>query len=174
MGTVVRYKAEVPSKEDLLDKLIVEWRREVPGLKADALNVVGRIQYLGSKFEGNANKALKHFELKYTDFDVLGTLRRTGKPYLLTPTQLRETVLITSGAMTAALDRLERAGLISRVPDATDRRIKAAALTDAGIEISQNAAEARFEEAEKSIQNLTPNEQRELAQLLKKLTTSVQ
>lgn len=165
-------KAECSHQEDLLDTLVNEWRREVPNLKADSLGVVGRIQFLGNKFEGNANKALKPFDLKYTDFDVIGTLRRSGDPFQLTPTQLCETVLITSGAMTAALDRLERAGFVRRVPDASDRRVRAAALTDAGVEISERAAAARFNEADKSVTGLNRNEQKELVRLLKKLIIS--
>jgi DNA-binding MarR family transcriptional regulator len=52
----------------------------------------------------------------------LATLQRSGAPYRLSPTALRKSVLLTSGAMTACLNRLEQCGLISRNPDDGDRR----------------------------------------------------
>ncbi len=173
-GSNMQHKSECLSKDDILDKLAVEWRRELPNLRVDSLGVVGRIQYLGNEYERNANKVLKEYDLKYTDFDVIGALRRSGAPFQLTPTQLCETVLITSGAMTAAIDRLERAGFVRRVPDESDRRIRAATLTKAGIDISEKAAEARFNEADKSVTGLNQNEKNQLILLLKKLIASSQ
>jgi predicted dehydrogenase len=58
------------------------------------------------------------------EFDVLATLRRSGDPYMLSPTRLYEAAMISSGGMTNRLDRLERAGLIERRPDPSDRRGK--------------------------------------------------
>ena len=49
--------------------------------------------------------------LQAGEFDVLATLRRSGAPYMLSPTQLYEAAMISSGGMTDRLDRLERAGL---------------------------------------------------------------
>ena len=158
---------------DALDILIAQWRREIPGDSAEPLEVSGRIQYLGSVFEDSVSKVLKRFDLRYTDFDVIATLRRSGPPYTLTPTQLRKTVSITSGAMTAVLDRLEQAELIERTAGIADRRVKAATLTPEGAKLAEQAVTARFQEARKSIENLSIGEQKELAALLKKLIKSV-
>lgn len=157
---------------DRIDPLIEEWHRELPSADADVLGVVGRIQYLGNRYESAANNALKPLGIKFTDFDVLGTLRRTGKPYKLSPTQLCNAVLITSGAMTAALDRLEDAGLIDREADPEDRRARLASLTSKGIEITDKAAKARFSVARKSMAVLSNKEKQTLENLLRKLVTS--
>ncbi len=169
MGTIAQYKAKKTDKKDRLDSLIEEWQFEVPNIGAEVLDVVGRIQYLGNRYEADANKALKQYGIKFTDFDVLGTLRRSGDSFCLSPTQLCEAVLITSGAMTAALDRLEAAGLINRVPDDADRRVKAAALTQKGIALTEAAAKARFSAAANAMSSLSNTEKQDLARLLRKL-----
>lgn len=165
-------KAETEPLEDLVDGLIREWREQAPDVSVDAMGIVGRIQYLGNLYEGYANKALKPYKIKFTDFDVLGTLRRSGAPYQLSPTQLCETVLITSGAMTAALDRLEKAGFILRALDPVDRRVRVAGLTRKGVEISELAANARFKAAEAALEGLDKDDREALAWLLRKLIMS--
>lgn len=162
------------NNEDAHDLLIEQWSREIPDASIESMAVVGRIQYLGAIFEKSVNRVLKEYKLRYTDFNVLATLRRAGAPFLLTPTQLRKTVLISSGAMTAVLDQLERVGLIARVADASDRRVKAAELTSAGILVVEQAVVARLEDAKRLIDGLSTTEQAELAQLLKKIVKSVQ
>ncbi|WP_350292813.1 MarR family transcriptional regulator [uncultured Croceitalea sp.] len=158
---------------DIIDKLLAEWRSERSELDASAMAVVGRVLKLGKILEKKAGLALRDTGIYYTDLDVLATLRRSGNPYALTPTQLMQSVLITSGAMTALLDRLTKLGLIYRKPDEKDKRIKRAILTEKGLETINKAIEIRFEEAHDSISVLTKKEQKELAHLLKKLLLSI-
>ena len=154
---------------DRIDRLLAEWRAERPELDATAMDVVGRLLSIGRQFEARANAALKPLGLHYTDLDVLATLRRGGRPYRRTPTGLRDSVLITSGAMTACLDRLERNGLIARVADPHDRRSSAAELTTAGRKLIDKAIAVRFSEATDSLSGLSDAERARLAALLKKL-----
>lgn len=109
------------------------------------------------------------FEIHYTDLDVLATLRRSGSPFELSPKELMQSVLITSGAMTALLDRLTKLGLIYRSPDAMDGRVKKAGLTEKGKDIIDRAIKIRFNEAKDSIACLTKKEKEAFLPLLKKL-----
>ena len=154
---------------DRIDQLLSEWQAERPELDATAMAVVGRLLSLGRQLEGRANAALKPLGLHYTDLDVLATLRRGGRPYRRTPTELRNSVLITSGAMTACLDRLESNGLIARVADPLDRRSSAAELTTEGRKRIDKAIAVRFKEAADALAGLTDSERARLAALLKKL-----
>jgi len=154
---------------DRIDRLLAEWRDERPELDAGAMAVVGRLLSIGRQLEARANAALKPLGLHYTDLDVLATLRRGGRPYRRTPTELRDSVLITSGAMTACLDRLEGNGLISRVADPHDRRSSSAELTVEGRRLIDKAIAVRFREAADSISGLSAGEQARLAALLRKL-----
>ena len=157
-------------ESDLVDQLIADWAREIPDLDTDAMRVVGRVLRLGRKFETRINEILKPHGLRYTDFDVLATLRRSGKPYCLAPKELLKSVVITSGGMTAALDRLTDAGLIERVPNSDDRRSMSARLTAGGTRLVEELIVVRFRDASRSIDALSPAEQVTLGNLLRKLT----
>ena len=160
-------------EKDIIDDLISDWNKERPELDTDAMHLVGRILKIGKTLEKRANSSLSDCGIHYTDLDVLATLRRSGDPFELTPKELMKSVLITSGAMTALLDRLTKLELIYRSPDSNDGRIKRAGLTEKGIEIIDSAIEIRFEEARNSISILTEQEQEQLIPLLKKLMHSL-
>lgn len=159
---------------DRIDRLLAEWQAERPALDTAAMAVVGRLLSIGRQLEARANAALKPLRLHYTDLDVLATLRRGGRPYRRTPTELRDSVLITSGAMTACLDRLESTGLIARVADPHDRRSSAAQLTTEGRKLIDKAIVVRFEEAADALSGLSEGERSRLAALLKKLGRGLQ
>ena len=161
------------SEKDLIDSLISEWNEERPELDTSAMEVVGRILKLSKILEKRASKSLSIYNIHYTDLDVLATIRRSGKPYELTPSQLMKSVLITSGAMTALLNRLTKLTLIYRSPDPRDGRIKLVGLTQRGIELIDKAIETRFIEASDSIKTLSRNENTALSILLKKLWKSL-
>lgn len=159
-------------KKDIIDMLVEDWGKERSDLDTTAMHVVGRVLKLGKLFEKRAGIALKESDLYYTDFDVLATLRRSGVPYQLTPKELMESVLITSGAMTSLLDRLTKLKLIRRETDEKDRRVKRAILSQEGIELIDKAIEIRFAEATDSIACLTAKEKTTLGDLLRKLVLS--
>lgn len=161
------------SKKDIIDSLISEWKDERPELDTSAMEVVGRILNLSKILEKRASKSLSMYNIHYTDLDVLATITRSGNPYELTPSQLMNSVLITSGAMTALLNRLTKLKLIYRSPDQKDGRIKLAGLTQKGVELIDKAIETRFIEASDSIKILNKTENKTLSILLKKLLNSL-
>ncbi len=158
-----------PIELDLIDRLRQEWKTELPELDTNAMDVVGRVMLLANRWDGEIQQTLKPFGLTYTDFDILATLRRCGSPYELTPTQLLESVLLTSGAMTTALARLENAGLLTRIEDPNDRRSKKAGLTRKGLSLAVKAAKKRFQTADQQLEILSVSEKRTLAKLLRKM-----
>jgi DNA-binding MarR family transcriptional regulator len=107
--------------------------------------------------------------LQSGEFDVLATLRRSGKPYMLSPTRLYEAAMISSGGMTNRLDRLERAGLVERRADPGDRRAKLIVLTDAGKRVIDETIGRHVANEERLLSVLTPAEQERLNALLRKL-----
>src|SRR5262249_58445048 len=84
----------------------------------------------------------KPYGLAWELLDVLGTLRRAGPPFRRTPTALYRACMLSSGAMTNRIDRLEGAGLVSRVPDPEDRRGTLVGLTARGLEVVDEAIAA--------------------------------
>ena len=130
---------------DVLDELVEEWATEVPSLDAKPMLVVGRIMRISNLLESEVARTLKPHGLHYTDFDILATLRRKGAPYELSPTQLSNSVILTSGAMTAAIDRLEKNSLVRRTQDKIDGRSRRVKLTAKGSRLVEKVALTRFE-----------------------------
>ena len=160
---------EMNKNNDIIDKLVLEWNRERPELNVESMHIVGRLIKLGKILEKKASAAVKKTGIHYTDLDVLATIRRSGFPYELSPKELMESVLITSGAMTTLLERLSKLDLIYRAPDKRDGRIKLAGLTEKGIKTIDQAIVLRFDQATESVKNLVSEDREKLTILLKKL-----
>ncbi|MEM6649328.1 MAG: MarR family transcriptional regulator [Pseudomonadota bacterium] len=156
---------------DIIDQLLADWDKERPDLDPSAMAVVGRLLNIGQRLENRITERLKPYGLNYSDFDVLATLRRSGSPYELTPKALMQSVLLTSGAMTALLERLEKRELITRGTDEKDRRVRTAKLTHQGKDIVDQAIGERFDEAREAISFMTKDDQDKLAKTLSLLTS---
>ena len=153
---------------DVIDHLLAEWRAARPDLDPSPLEVVGRVIVLAQQLEESVATALAKHNLTLGQFDILATLRRKGPRGGLTPSDLLGSVLLSSGGMTARLDKLEEAGLIARTPDADDRRMVVIELTPKGKRMIDAATATRFEEAKASLPPLSAGEMRSLAELLRK------
>src|SRR5947199_4572965 len=97
---------------DAIDRMIAAWRAARPDLDPSPLEVVGRVIVLAQHLERSVETALERHHLTLGQFDILATLRRNGPKGGLTPTQLLESVALSSGGMTARLDRLADDGLV--------------------------------------------------------------
>src|SRR5690606_21649558 len=142
----------------------------LPGVDAQPLAVIGRILRLAGILEQRANAALRPSGLAVWGFDVLGALRRQGEPYSLTPKELMDSTMLSSGAMTNRIDRLQELGFVRREPNAADRRSLRVTLTAAGLDVLELAIPARLGEARDALRGLTQEERSQLANLLRKLS----
>jgi len=158
---------------DIIYSLIKDWKKQQPDWNTGAIGIVGRLMILGNLLTKRASKLFTHLNLGYTDFDVLATLRRQGSPFELTPTELRHAVLLSSGAMTACLDRLEQKSLIIRKYSKSDRRVIVIILTKKGINLVNKEAPKRFRDADEVTNILTTKEQQRLEELLAKLISGL-
>lgn len=156
-------------ERDTVDQLHDEWGRERPELNVSGLGVTSRISLLCKVWSREDSGALAPLGLAPWAADVLLALRRQGPPFQLKPTDLRKVTLLTSGAMTARLDRLEAVGLIRRASDRQDRRSIKVALTPAGVELADRAIAARLARVERVLAPLTEDERDVAAGLLRKL-----
>ncbi|MEU6745758.1 MarR family transcriptional regulator [Spirillospora sp. NPDC046719] len=118
--------------DDAVDEVMAAWRRERPDVDTWPVGIVGRVQRLSRLLEAEIQAFFKRHGLDNSEADVLTTLRRSGEPYELTPGQLVKASMVTSGAITKRIDRMEAKGLVERVPDAADRRTVRVRLTDHG------------------------------------------
>ncbi len=113
-----------------------------------------------------AESSIRDTGLGLSDFAALEALLHKGP---LTITEIQAKVLLASGSMTAAVDRLEKKGFIRRGPAPTDRRAKVLHLTAEGRRVVELAFSRHAAELELAMAALSSREKRELHALLKKL-----
>jgi DNA-binding MarR family transcriptional regulator len=156
-------------ERDGVDEILEQWARERPDLDVSPLAVIGRISRLARELERRLEIVYREQGLEGDWYDVLATLRRAGPPYTLRPSELTQTLMLTSSGTTKRLDRLERAGLIARTPDPKDRRGVLITLTDAGRELHDRAIGAHLANERALLSGLTEDEREQLAALLRRL-----
>jgi DNA-binding MarR family transcriptional regulator len=159
---------------DRAEIAVKQWGCERPDLPSLPMELFGRLSDASERvLRDHMNPLFAEAGLQPGEFDVLATLRRSGDPYLLSPTRLYETMMISSGGMTDRLDRLERAGLIERRPDPKDRRGKLIALTAAGKRVIDETIGRHVANEVRLLSVLTSVEQKKLNALLKKLIAAL-
>jgi DNA-binding MarR family transcriptional regulator len=157
------------AERDGVDLIVEQWRRERPDLDSSPIGVVGRISRLARELEQRLEPVYREHGLEPGWHDVLATLRRTGPPYRLRPSEFTGALMLTSSGTTKRLDRLEQAGLITRAPDPADRRGTLITLTSKGLELIDNVTEAHLDNERQLLASLSDTEQSRLADLLRKL-----
>jgi DNA-binding MarR family transcriptional regulator len=158
---------------DGVDAIIEQWRREQPDLDISPIGVIGRISRLSREIERRLEPVYAASGLEPGWYDVLATLRRSGPPYKLRPVDFAATLMLTSSGTTKRLDRLEAAGYITREPDPTDRRGVLITLTPEGHTLVDEAAVKHMANERRILGGLTAAEQRQLADLLRKLNLTL-
>ncbi|NIC37641.1 MarR family transcriptional regulator [Halomonas desiderata] len=148
---------------------VAQWQREMPELDLLPMEVVGYLKTTQLLTQERLQLFFKSHGLQAGEFDVLATLRRAGPPYRLGPTQLFETLMISSGGMTSRLDRLEKAGLIVRSPNPEDRRGTLVSLTDKGLALMERMIPEHVDNEARMLAALSREEQETLSELLGKL-----
>lgn len=112
--------------------------------------------------------------LTWETFSVIASLRRAGEPFQMNPTELQRMSLLTSGAMTNRIDRVEEQGLVERLPDPVDGRGVIVKLTAKGRTLADKAIAAHFEGLAGVLGVLPASERRELGRLLGKLLVALE
>ena len=159
-------------ESDPVDKILAQWQRERSDLDVSPMGIIGRIGRLSKHLDRSIQETVSDFGLNGGEFDVLATLRRSGQPYQLSPTELFNTLMISSGTITHRIDRLEQADLVKRIPDPSDRRGTLIQLTDKGFNAIEQAVEAHVANGHRLIAVLEEEERKVLTQLLRKLLIS--
>src|SRR5262245_4977184 len=155
--------------KDRIDLLVSQWRDERPDLDIDVMADVGRLMAVGDLMSRRIEALAAEHGFDRGQGDVLFTLRRSGPPYRLTPSQLSESLLVSSGTMTNRLDRLEQRGLIRRLPNPADRRSLDIELTDEGFSVVDQMVEVHLANEKEMIAPLSEREREQLVRLTRKL-----
>lgn len=157
---------------DHVDGIQDRWERAWPGLDTRPAGVVARVGRAAAFLDAGLARTFARFDLTREGFDVLAALRRSPPSHRLTPTELYQALMRTSGAMTNRLRRLEAAGLVRRVADPDDGRSILAELTPQGRALVDEVALVHLANERDLLGALTQAEQDTLAALLRKLLLS--
>jgi DNA-binding MarR family transcriptional regulator len=160
----------MPEDNDEVDRIVEAWQRERPDLNFAPLQVLSRVGRLTHHLDRARRTAFTRSKLESWEFDVLSALRRAGEPYTLSPKQLLQQTLVSSGTMTNRIDRLVESGLVERKADPGDGRGILVVMTLTGL-TRVDAAITRLVDAEADmLAALSPADQQKLAALLRKLS----
>lgn len=121
-----------------------------------------------------AEKAVERIDLESiadtglcpSDFAIMEALLHKGPLHI---GEIGKKVLLTSGSMTAAINRLERGGYLKRIKGIEDARCCAVALTPIGRRSIKAAYSGHEKNLEKVAEVLNAKERQELVRLLKKI-----
>ena len=154
---------------DAIDRVVSQWAKERPELDTEPMAIMGRLMKIAKHMENHVAELHKRYDLKMGEFDVLATLRRSGQPYRLTPSELISSMMLTSGAMTNRLDKLEKKGLIAREHSKEDRRSVTVELTAKGFELIDSLIEQHLQAQHELMGSLSSAEKGQVNQALKLL-----
>jgi DNA-binding MarR family transcriptional regulator len=160
--------------QDAVDRILAQWAVERPELDTGPMSVIGRLHRLADLLDAELRTVFAEADLGNGDFDVLAALRRAGAPFRLTPGELSATTMVTSGAVTKRVDRLESKGLVERTVSADDRRGREIRLTDAGRALVDAVVVDHWANEDRLLAALDADERRQLAGLLRKLLLDVE
>lgn len=151
---------------DHVARIMRAWERERPDLDPSPQGVIGRLHRLAAALTDELVTVYREHGLGEGEFDVLATLRRAGAPFERQPSELAEHTMVTSGAMTKRIDRLEAAGLVTRRQSTVDGRARVVALTDAGRELIDRAFTDHIANEHRLLEPLGRADRAELERLL--------
>jgi DNA-binding MarR family transcriptional regulator len=155
-----------PPNLDHVARIQAEWTRERPDLDVSPQAVIGRLHRIGVLLTDRLTAVYRRHGLTEGEFDVLAALRRAGAPFERAPGELAAHTMVTTGAMTKRVDRLERDGLVTRRRSTADGRGRVVALTPAGRALIDRAFTEHMRNERTLLDALPPADAAQLEALL--------
>jgi DNA-binding MarR family transcriptional regulator len=157
----------VPRQErDAVDRITSQWNAVRSDVDVSPIEVIGRISRLSRLVDRRLAENFARYGIEAWMYDVLATLRRQGEPYELTAGELVRQTMVTTGAITNRIDRLEQRGLVERA-SASDRRKVIVRLTQQGLDVVDEVVAAHMATEHDILAALSPRQRQELARLLR-------
>lgn len=123
----------------MVSETVDRWEAQRPDLELSSMRYGLAMIAMVRTALARADDALAAVGLSLGEFDALAVLRTRGRASVVTPREIAEWSMISPSGLTSRLNRLEKAGLITRELDAHDRRSITATLTAKGCEVADQA-----------------------------------
>ncbi len=154
-------------EHDAVDRITSQWNAVRPDIDVSPINVIGRVSRLSRLVDRRLGENFARYGIEAWMYDVLATLRRSGEPYELTAGDLVRQTMVTTGAITNRIDRLEQRGLVERA-SADDRRKVIVRLTRQGLDVVEEVVVDHMATERQILADLSSRQQHDLAHLLRK------
>ncbi|WP_329000711.1 MarR family transcriptional regulator [Kribbella sp. NBC_00709] len=151
---------------DHVARIQAEWRVERPDVDTGPQGVIGRLHRIANQLTGELTLLYAQYGLSEGEFDVLAALRRAGSPYERAPGEIALHTMVTTGAVTKRVDRLESAGLVRRRRSDADGRGRVVRLTPAGRRLIDKAFTAHMANERRLLEPLTADQRAQLEGIL--------
>ena len=152
---------------------LLEAAKEFPDLDPSACEAFLHLLHAGDEGFRVVEAHLARHNITQGRFGVLMILlnncRQDGAPSALSPAELADRTGVTRATMTGLIDTLERDGLVTRAPDAVDRRMMEVCLTDKGRAVLHEILPDHFRRMAALLQPLSEAERKTLVRLLNKI-----
>jgi DNA-binding MarR family transcriptional regulator len=162
-GSVVPVTRE---DHDAVDRITNQWSAVRPDVDVSPINVIGRVSRLSRLVDRRLAQNFARHGIESWMYDVLATLRRSGEPYELTAGDLVRQTMVTTGAITNRIDRLEQRGLVERART-DDRRKVIVRLTKKGLDVVDEVVDTHMATEREILAALSPRQQHNLGHLLR-------
>ncbi|WP_308250380.1 MarR family winged helix-turn-helix transcriptional regulator [Sphaerisporangium fuscum] len=159
--------------EDAIDMLMAQWRRERPDLDFWPVGIVGRVTRLSTILQKEFREFFARHGLEKGEWDVITLLRRSGSPYELTAGALQKETMVTSGAITNRIDRMEAKELVERIRDTADRRSVIVRLTRRGVEVCDEVIALHMANEARMLAALDETDRDQLVGLLRRVMVGI-
>lgn len=158
------------NKLNPIEVIIERMQTTLPSVHLPAAATTKRIYWAREQLFGKSRAVMEKNALSAGEYDALASLRVHGEPFELTPSDICQSNMLSSGGLTKVLNNLEKRGLISRHACNEDQRSRKVRLTNAGKKLIESALAEAFREYETLLaNNLTSEERAQLDKLLLKL-----
>jgi DNA-binding MarR family transcriptional regulator len=167
-NTMVENQDTSMRQQDHVDKVVAEWDVQDKDREMGKVQLIVRMIRISAILERELSTLAKYFDVKPGQFEVLSALRR-AHPMTLSPSDLIQGTLLSSGAMTPLVDRLEAKALVRRLADPKDGRSVRVALTPEGLTVIDRVLSDRLARFKALMARLDPGEGAAAAASLRKI-----
>jgi DNA-binding MarR family transcriptional regulator len=157
---------------DVVDRIIEQWSGVRPDLDSGPIGVIGRISRFSRLIDRRLAENFAAHGIEDWMYDVMATLYRSGPPYELSAGALGGQTMVTTGAITNRIDRLEARDLVERAR-AEDRRRVIVRLTASGVDAVESVVRSHLSTEREMLAALSSAEQIELAGTLRRLLIAI-
>src|SRR5262245_66106724 len=160
--------------DDVIDRVLGGWLDARSDIELHPLQITGRLARIGPLLARRQDEVFSRFGLSRSEVGMLSALRIAGPPHRLSPSRLGRGLMMSSAGITGRTDRLERRGLVRRLPDPHDRRGVIVELTDEGLEAADGAVRAVSQSDQQLMERFDAAEMVSLEALLRKLLAGLE